>query len=142
MPKGVCKTHHRNLDPMQVHIACGLCLGATLCHLHECLCGEMVESNRRHGKCKKAIGRKMRHKEVNKLLKPGLDQAKFPSTLEPIGLSRKGDKKRLDGLTYLTWKNSKRLTWNFICADTLCKLYVKKAPKKWALQQPEETTKM
>jgi hypothetical protein len=72
-----------HLDPMQVHIACGLRLGATLCHPHECLCGEMVKSNGRHGlKCNNAIGRKVRHEEVNKLLKRGLDQAKLPSTLE------------------------------------------------------------
>jgi hypothetical protein len=38
-----------HLDPMQVHIACGLRLGATLCHPHECNCGEMVASNGRHG---------------------------------------------------------------------------------------------
>ena len=68
----------------------------------------------------------MRHDEVNKLLKRGLDQAKFPSTLEPIGLSRKGDGRRPDGLTYPTWKNGKCLIWDFTCADTLCKSYVKK----------------
>ena len=83
---------------MQVHIACGLRLGATLCQPHECICGEMVESKGRHGvKCKKAIGQKMRYEEVNKLLNHGLDQVKFPSTLEPIGLSRKDDKRRPDG---------------------------------------------
>jgi hypothetical protein len=117
-----------HLDPMSVHIACGLRLGATLCHPHECNCGEMVDSNGRHGlKCKQARGRKMRHDEVNKLLKRGLDQAKIPSTLEPIGLSRKGDGRRPDGLTYPTWKNGKCLIWDFTCADTLCKSYVKKA---------------
>jgi hypothetical protein len=72
----------------------------------------------------------MRHEEVNKLLKRGLDQAKLPSTLEPISLSRKSDKKRPDGLTYTTWKNGKCLIWDFTCADTLCKLYVKKASKE------------
>ena len=117
-----------HLDPMSIHIACGLRLGATLCHPHECKCGEIVEPNGRHGlKCKKATGRKTRHEEVNKLIKRGLDQAKFPSTLEPIGLSRKGDKRRPDGLTYPTWRNGKCLIWDFTCADTLCKSYVKKA---------------
>ena len=91
----------------------------------------MVESNGRHGlKCKQAHGRKTRHEEVNKLLKLGLDQAKSPSTLEPIGLSRKGDRRRPDGLTYTTWKNGKCLIWDFTCADTLCKSYVKKASKE------------
>ena len=117
-----------HLDPMNLHIACGLRLGSTLCHPHECNCGEMVESNGRHGlKCKSARGRKTRHDEVNLLIKRGLDQAKLPSTLEPIGLSRKGDGRRPDGLTYTTWKNGKCLIWDFKCADTLCKSYVKKA---------------
>ena len=58
-----------HLDPMSVHIACGLRLGATLCQPHECKCGEIVEPNGRHGsKCKKATGQKVRHKEVNKLI--------------------------------------------------------------------------
>ena len=38
-----------------------------------------------------------------------------------------GDNKRPDGLTYTTWKNGKCLIWDFTCADTLCKSYVKKA---------------
>jgi hypothetical protein len=111
-----------HLDPIQVYIACGLRLGATLCHPHEYNCGKMVEPNGRHGlKCKQATGRKPRHEEVNKLIKHGLDQAKFPSMLEPIGLSRKGDRRRPDGLTYPNWKNGKCLIWDFTCADTLCK---------------------
>ena len=127
-----------HLDPMSVHIACGLRLGATLCHPHECNCGEMVDSNGRHGlKCKQARGRKTRHDEVNKLLKRGLDQAKFPSTLEPIGLSRKGDGKRPDGLTYPTWKNGKCLIWDFICSDILCKSYVKKSSTEVVLPIPK-----
>ena len=75
-----------HLDPMSVynvHIACGLHLGTTLCHPHECNCGEMVESNGRHGlKCKKARGRKMRHIEVNKLIKRGLDQGQLQEWTE------------------------------------------------------------
>jgi hypothetical protein len=46
--------------------------------------------------------------------------------LEPIGLSRNGDGKRPDSLTYTTWKNGKCLIWDFTCADTLCKSYVRK----------------
>ena len=113
---------------MNLHIACGLRLGSPICHPHECNCGEMVEHNGRHGlKCKSARGRKTRHDEVNQLIKRGLDQAKLPSTLEPVGLSRAGDGRRPDGLTYTTWKNGKCLIWDFTCADTLCKSYVKKA---------------
>ena len=52
----------------------------------------MVEPNGRHGlKCKSARAWKVRHDEVNLLNKQGLDQGKLPSTLEPIGLSRKSD---------------------------------------------------
>ena len=69
----------------------------------------------------------MRHKEVNKLIRHGLDQDKIPSTLEPIGLSRRGDKKRKDGLTYPTCKNEKWLIWDFTSADSLSKSYVKKS---------------
>ena len=58
------------------------------------------KTNGRHGlKCKQATSQKMRE-DVNKLIKHGLDQDKIPSILEPIGLSRRGDKKRPDGLTY------------------------------------------
>ena len=89
----ICR--HLNFHTCSVHIACGLRLGATLCHPHECNCDKMVESNGRHGlQCKQARGRKMRHKEVNKLIRHGLDQDKIPSTLEPIGLSKRGDKNK------------------------------------------------
>ena len=97
---------------MSLHIAYGLCLGP----------------NGRHGlKCKMARGRKMVHEKVNLLIKAGLDQARLPSTLEPIGLSRNGDGKRPDSLTCATWKNGKCLILDFTCVDTLCKSYVRKA---------------
>ena len=84
-----------------------------------------------HGlKCKQAFGGKTRHEEVKNLLKRGPDEAKSPSKLEPIGLSRKGDRRRPDGLTYTTCKNRKCLIWDFTCADTLCKSYVKKGSKE------------
>ena len=38
---------------------CRLRLGTTLCHGHECNCGEIAESNGRHGlKCKQGTGKK------------------------------------------------------------------------------------
>merc|ERR1711992_300182 len=72
----------------------------------------------------------MRHEEANKLIKRGLDQANIPSTLEPLGLLRKGDGKRPDGLTLTTWTEGKSLIWDFTCADTLCESYVRKASKE------------
>ena len=45
----------------------------------------MAKPNGRHGlKCKQAKSQTMRQEDVMKLIKHGLDQAKFPSTLEPI----------------------------------------------------------
>ena len=72
----------------------------------------------------------MRHEEVNRLIKRGLDQAKITSTLEPIGLSRAGDGKRPDGLTYTTWTEGKCLIWDYTCADPGCKSYVNKSAKE------------
>ena len=64
---------------------CRLRLGTTLCHPHECNNDEMIKPNRRHGlKCKQATSQTMRQEDVNKLIMHGLDQVKFPSTLEPI----------------------------------------------------------
>ena len=64
---------------------CGLRLGTTLCHPHECNNDEMVKPNRRHGlKWKQATSQTMRQKDVNKLIMHGLDQVKFPKMLEPI----------------------------------------------------------
>ena len=72
----------------------------------------------------------MRHEEVNKLIKRGLDQAKISLTLEPVGLSRAGNGKRPDGLIFLTSSNGKCLIWDFSCAHTLCASYVKKTSKE------------
>ena len=48
---------------------CRLGLGATFCHPHECKCGEIAESNERHGlKCEQSTGQKERHKVVYKLI--------------------------------------------------------------------------
>ena len=71
----------------------------------------------------------MRHEEVNKLIKRGLDQAKITATLEPKGLSREGDGRRPDSLTLPTWTEGKSFIWDFTCANTLCESYVKKSSK-------------
>ena len=119
-----------NLDPMSLKIACGLRLGSTICHPHTCKCGGAVESNGRHGlACKKQMGRRSRHDEVNKLIKRALVQAKIPSVLEPSNLSRE-DGKRPDGLSLTTWKAGKCLIWDFSCADSLCSTYVKSSSKQ------------
>ena len=44
-----------------------------------------LKPNGRHGlKCKQATSGTARQDDVNKLIEHGLDQAKFPSTLQPI----------------------------------------------------------
>ena len=120
-----------HLNPMSLKIACGLHLGSFLCQPHVCSCGVMVDPTGCHGlSCKKQRGRYMRHEEVNKLIKRGLDQEKITSTLEPIGLSRSGGGHRPDGLTFPTWTEGKCLIWDFTVADTLCGSYVKRAAKE------------
>ena len=118
-----------HLDPMTLKIACGLRLGSTLCHPFQCICGKMVDPNGRHGlACRKQLGRWSRHTEVNHLIKRALVQAKIPATLEPTNLSIL-DGRRPDGLTFLSWKQGKPLTWDFTCADTLCDTYVKRSAR-------------
>ena len=112
------------LDPMSLKVASGLRLGSPLCHPHKCICGEMVEPNGHHGlTCKKQMGRRSRHDQVNDLIKRALVQGKVPAVTEPSGLSR-NDGKRPDGLSLITWKLGKCLIWDFTVADTLCKSYI------------------
>ena len=118
-----------HLDPMTLKIACGLRLGSTLCHPYQCICGNQVEPNARHGlACKKQLGKWSRHNEVNNLIKRGLVQAKITATLEPTNLSTLNGK-RPDGITYTTWKQGKPLIWDFTCCDTLCDSYVKSSSR-------------
>ena len=117
------------LDPMSLKIACGLRLGSTLCHPHNCICGVEVDAKGRHGlSCKRQTGRHSRHTQINDILKKALVQAKIPATTEPVGLSR-SDGKRPDGLTLATWKQGKCLIWDATVADTLCQSYVYQSSK-------------
>ena len=80
-----------------------------------------MESNGRHGlACKKQIGRRSRHDEVNKLIKRAIVQAKIPAVLEPSNLSRE-DGKRPDGLTYLRG-NPENVSFGTILVPILCVL--------------------
>ena len=64
---------------------CGLRLGTTLCHPHECNYDKMVKPNKRHElKFKYTKSQTMRQGDVKKLIKLGLEEAKFLSMLEPI----------------------------------------------------------
>ena len=79
--------------------------------------------------CKKQIGRRSRHDQINDLLKRALVQAKIPTVNEPSNLSR-SDGKKPDGLTLTTWKNGKCLIWDATIADSLCQSYVTQCSKK------------
>ena len=58
------------LDPMTLKISCALWLGSSLCHPHQCVCGENVDPIGHHGlACKNQMGRRIRHEEINDLLK-------------------------------------------------------------------------
>ena len=88
-----------------------------------------MEANGRHGlSCKKQMGRRSRHDQVNDLVKRALVQAKIPAINEPSSLSR-SDGKRPDGLTLTTWKEGKCLIWDFTVADTVCQSYVYQCSK-------------
>ena len=47
-----------------------------------------------------------------------LASAGYPSSLEPVGLSR-SDGKRPDGVTNVPWSKGLAITWDFSCVDTM-----------------------
>ena len=54
------------LDNEAIRVAVGLRLGVSLCHPHDCPCGELVDATGIHGlSCKLAFGRMTRHHLVN-----------------------------------------------------------------------------
>ena len=81
-----------------MHVAMGLCLGASLCHPHEChLCGTGVDYQGTHRlHCQKSLSRHPHHMVINDLIKRSLATAKMVAHLEPVGICQAG-RKRLDG---------------------------------------------
>ena len=72
-----------------------------------------------HGlSCRFSKGCHSRHASLNSLVKSGLDSAKIPSHLEPVGLFRL-DGRRPDGATMVPWKCGKVMVWDVTCADSL-----------------------
>ena len=66
------------LDPMSLKVSCAVRLGSPLCHPHVCICGAMVESDGLHGlTCKKQIGRRSRHNQINDIIRRALIQSKI-----------------------------------------------------------------
>ena len=74
------------------------------------------------------MGRRLRHDQINDLIKRALVQAKILAVNEPSGLSR-SDGKRPDGLTLTTWKFGKCLIWDVTVADTICQSYIDQTTK-------------
>lgn len=117
------------LDDQSFRISMALRLGVPVCHPHTCICGSQVDKSGIHGlACKKSIGRKSRHEMVNDLLKRALVSCGIPAIREPNGCNR-SDGKKPDGLTLIPWKRGKPLVWDFTCADTFCKSYLKSTSK-------------
>ena len=108
------------LDDTEIQISIGLRLGLPLCRPHLCDgCGATVDESGVHGlSCRFSKGRHSRHASLNSLVKRGLDSAKIPSHLEPVGLFRL-DGRRPDGATMVPWKCGKVMVWDVTCADSL-----------------------
>jgi hypothetical protein len=112
------------LDDSALRIAVGLRLGTTLCHPHNCVCGEPVDHLGTHGlSCVKKGGTFSRHSALNEIIKQACSKVNIPTLLEPPGLFRT-DGKRADGLTLRPWSKGKCLVWDATCVDTLCKSYI------------------
>ena len=90
------------LNSTELRIAVALRLGARVAYPHDCAsCGAEVGSEGLHGlSCRSSAGRSSRHQAANNIIKRTLASINVPSTLEPVGLTRR-DGKRPDGLTLI-----------------------------------------
>ena len=112
------------LEDDAIRVAVGLRLSASLCELHQCTCGNMVNTRGNRGlSCKRSAGRTLRHNYINDLVYHALLQAGLPSTKEPAGLLRT-DGKRPDGLINIPWQAGKSAVWDVTVADTLADSYL------------------
>ena len=111
------------MNDEQTRISIGLRLGVPICEPHKCKCGSMVGRDGRHGlACRMSVGRHPRHSMRGlasaDIVKRGLASAGFPSTLEPVGLTRE-DGKRADGVTMTPWNRGLSLAWDATAVDAL-----------------------
>lgn len=124
----------------EFRISIGLRLGAAIVQPHTCVCGTKVDKYGRHGlSCSKAFGTIPRHGSANDLFQRALRSAEIPCKREPPGCSRP-DGKKPDGLTLVPWAKGKSLLWDYTCADTFAKSYVKRTARElgWAAKQAED----
>lgn len=107
------------MESKSFQIAISLRLGCKICHIHQCICGETVDSYGHHPlSCTKSQGRFSRHSSVINIIRRSFVSCNVPSILEPSDISRM-DGKRPDGLTLIPWSHGKSLVWDFTCIDTL-----------------------
>ena len=96
-----------------VTVAAGFRLGLTLCALHQCDCGEIVEQVGHHGLiCRRSMGIAARHAAINDIILRALSKANIPSSKEPSGLSRTDGKRRPDGATFVPWTRARFIAWD------------------------------
>ena len=99
----------------------------SLCILHECRCGTLVNAYGLHAMvCKKAPGKHARHHASNDIIWRAFGTASTPDVKEPSGLCR-NDGKRPDGLTLTSWQEGKPLVWDATVVTPLAIFYVDRA---------------
>ena len=97
------------LDSETFRVAVALRVGAAVCELHTCRCGQRMDVRGLHGlSCRFSAGRHPRHAALNDVVRRALKSAGIPSIMEPVGVDR-GDGKRPDGLTVFPFSNGKSL---------------------------------
>ena len=90
----------------------------TICQLHTCVCGAMVDARGLHGMaCRKSAPRHVRHSQLNDILWRAVKKTQTPSNKEPVGLSRT-DGKCPDGAILVPWTRGKPLAWDVTVPDT------------------------
>lgn len=129
------------LDNNTFRISVALRIGGVICAHHQCVCGENVTSDGRHGlSCVKSAGRHSRHSMLNDIIRRALVSAKIPAVLEPVGMSR-DDGKRPDGMSLIPWKSGKCLVWDATCSDTVAPSHVELSSRGVALVAEMAATK-
>ena len=106
------------LDDETLRISVALRVGLNVYLAQQCRCGATVQSDGLHPlSCRFSAGRFPRHSAINNIIKRSLDTAGLHSILEPVGLDR-GDGRRPDGVTSVSFKGGKALAWDATCADS------------------------
>ena len=119
------------LDNNTFRISIALRIGTKICKRQKCgRCGDIVREDGSHGlSCLYSNGRLPRHADFNNIINRILQSANVPSMREPPGMFR-DDKKRVDGVTLIPWKNGQSMVWDATCSDTLAPSYLHLSSKK------------